>query len=160
MSERERSHAVRCPGPAGLCPRIIRVNRGTQLQTLSVFPRLRHLILILRVGTFRVKDRIGFALKFCVKPDRAFLVDRILSNLRDIIAKLMGMGMMVTINQSIDSDTATILASEYNCEVHLVSLYDETVIESELFGHEKGAYTGADKLQKGCFERSERVASL
>ena len=49
----------------------------------------------------------------------------------EIIAKLMSMGMMVTINQSIDSDTATILASEYNCEVHLVSLYDETVIESE-----------------------------
>ena len=50
----------------------------------------------------------------------------------DIIAKLMGMGMMVTINQSIDSDTATLLASEYGCEVHLVSLYDETVIESDV----------------------------
>ena len=49
----------------------------------------------------------------------------------DIIAKLMGMGMMVTINQSVDSDTATLLASEYGCEVHLVSLYDETVIESD-----------------------------
>ncbi|WP_288620554.1 translation initiation factor IF-2 [uncultured Treponema sp.] len=49
----------------------------------------------------------------------------------EIIAKLMSMGMMVTINQYIDSDTATILASEYNCQVHLVSLYDETVIESD-----------------------------
>ncbi len=49
----------------------------------------------------------------------------------EIIGKLMSMGMMVTINQSIDSDTATLLASEYGCEVHLVSLYDETVIESE-----------------------------
>ncbi len=49
----------------------------------------------------------------------------------EIIAKLMSMGMMVTINQSIDSDTATILASEYNCKVHIVSLYDETIIESE-----------------------------
>ena len=49
----------------------------------------------------------------------------------EIIGKLMSMGMMVTINQSIDSDTATILASEYGCEVNLVSLYDETVIESE-----------------------------
>ncbi len=49
----------------------------------------------------------------------------------DIIGKLMGMGMMVTINQSIDSDTATILASEYGCDVHLISLYDETVIESD-----------------------------
>ena len=49
----------------------------------------------------------------------------------DIIGKLMGMGMMVTIIQSIDSDTATLVASEYGCDVHLVSLYDETVIESD-----------------------------
>ena len=49
----------------------------------------------------------------------------------DIIGKLMSMGMMVSITQSIDSDTATLLASEYNCDVHVVSLYDETVIESE-----------------------------
>ena len=49
----------------------------------------------------------------------------------EVIGKLMGMGMMVTITQSIDSDTATLLASEYGCEVHLVSLYDETVIEGD-----------------------------
>ena len=49
----------------------------------------------------------------------------------EIIGKLMSMGMKVTINQSIDSDTATLLAAEYGCDVHLVSLYDETVIESD-----------------------------
>ena len=49
----------------------------------------------------------------------------------EIIGKLMSMGMMVTITQSIDADTATLLASEYGCEVHLVSLYDETVIASD-----------------------------
>ena len=49
----------------------------------------------------------------------------------EIIGKLMSLGMMVTINQSIDSDTATLLASEYGCEVHLVSLYDETVIAGD-----------------------------
>lgn len=48
----------------------------------------------------------------------------------ELIGKLMTMGMMVTMNQSIDADTATILASEYNCDVKIVSLYDETVIES------------------------------
>ncbi len=52
----------------------------------------------------------------------------------ELIAKLMGMGMMVTMNQSIDADTATILASEYDCTVHIVSLYDETVIESQTDG--------------------------
>jgi translation initiation factor IF-2 len=49
----------------------------------------------------------------------------------DIIAKLFGMGMMVTINQMVDHDTAVIIAEEYNCQVKLVSLYDETIIESE-----------------------------
>jgi translation initiation factor IF-2 len=48
----------------------------------------------------------------------------------DLIAKLMSMGMMVTINQQIDADTAQILATEYGCKVNLVSLYDETLIES------------------------------
>ena len=49
----------------------------------------------------------------------------------DLISKLIGMGMMVTINQQIDAETATILADEYNCKVKIVSLYDETIIESE-----------------------------
>ncbi|MCQ2590550.1 MAG: translation initiation factor IF-2 [Treponema sp.] len=49
----------------------------------------------------------------------------------EVIGKLMSLGMMVTITQSIDSDTASLLAAEYGCEVHIVSLYDETVIESE-----------------------------
>ena len=52
----------------------------------------------------------------------------------ELIGKLMSMGMMVTMNQSIDADTATLLASEYDCTVHIVSLYDETVIESEVDG--------------------------
>ncbi len=49
----------------------------------------------------------------------------------ELIGKLMGLGVMATINQKIDAETATILASEYNCEVKIVSLYDETVIEKE-----------------------------
>lgn len=49
----------------------------------------------------------------------------------ELISKLMGMGMMVTINQQIDSDTAEIIAGEYGCTVNIVSLYDETIIETE-----------------------------
>ncbi|OQA98661.1 MAG: Translation initiation factor IF-2 [Spirochaetes bacterium ADurb.Bin218] len=49
----------------------------------------------------------------------------------EVIAKLMNLGVMATINQSIDADTAAILAAEYNTEVDVVSLYDETVIKTE-----------------------------
>jgi translation initiation factor IF-2 len=49
----------------------------------------------------------------------------------ELIGKLMTMGMMVTINQQIDAETAEILASEYDCKVNIVSLYDETIIETD-----------------------------
>jgi len=39
---------------------------------------------------------------------------------------------MVTINDKIDSDTASIVASEYNCKVNVVSLYEETIIEDDV----------------------------
>jgi translation initiation factor IF-2 len=42
----------------------------------------------------------------------------------------MSMGMMVTINQQIDAETATILAAEFGSDVKIISLYDETLIET------------------------------
>jgi len=49
----------------------------------------------------------------------------------ELIGKLMTMGMMVSINQQIDAETAEIIAAEYDCKVNVVSLYDETIIEKE-----------------------------
>ncbi|WP_319561262.1 translation initiation factor IF-2 [Marispirochaeta sp.] len=54
----------------------------------------------------------------------------------ELISKLMGMGMMVTINQQIDSETAQLLAEEYGAKVNIVSLYDETLIESDKSGED------------------------
>ncbi|MDR1618586.1 MAG: translation initiation factor IF-2 [Treponema sp.] len=54
----------------------------------------------------------------------------------DLIQKLMNMGMMVTINQQIDAETASILAAEFGADVKIISLYDETLIET---GTDEGA---------------------
>jgi translation initiation factor IF-2 len=43
----------------------------------------------------------------------------------------MGLGMMVTINQQIDAETAEIVASEFKCKVNIVSLFEETIVECE-----------------------------
>ncbi len=49
----------------------------------------------------------------------------------DIIAKLMKLGEMVTINHVLDAETAAIVASEFGTEVKVVSLYEETVIKED-----------------------------
>lgn len=49
----------------------------------------------------------------------------------DVIARLMKMGEMVTINQVIDAEKAELVASEFGCEVKVISLYEETVIKEE-----------------------------
>ncbi len=56
----------------------------------------------------------------------------------ELISKLMGMGMMVSMNQQIDAETAAILADDYGCKVNIVSLFDETLIESD---HDEGGET-------------------
>jgi len=40
-------------------------------------------------------------------------------------------------------------------EVNCAALPDENLFQSELFGHEKGAFTGAFQRKPGCFERAE-----
>ena len=54
-------------------------------------------------------------------------------NLRpsELIGRLMRMGEMVTINKILDAETVSLIASEYNCEVKVVSLYEETVLKEE-----------------------------
>jgi len=49
-------------------------------------------------------------------------------------------------DQSSRSDT---LMNKINC-----AAFPESLLDNELFGHEKGAYTGADQVFKGVFERT------
>ncbi|MDD5711336.1 MAG: translation initiation factor IF-2 [Smithellaceae bacterium] len=46
----------------------------------------------------------------------------------DVINKLMGLGLMVSINQSVDTDTATLIASDFGYQIEQASFdYEETV---------------------------------
>jgi translation initiation factor IF-2 len=49
----------------------------------------------------------------------------------DVIKKLMSMGMMATINQVLDADTATLIASEFDHQVENVAFDAESALEVE-----------------------------
>ena len=49
----------------------------------------------------------------------------------EVIKKLMGMGMMATINQMLDADTATLIASEFDHQVENVAFDVESALEVE-----------------------------
>lgn len=49
----------------------------------------------------------------------------------DVIGKLMSMGVMATINQSIDYDTAALLAAEFNFEVEKRTVAEDMLMEFE-----------------------------
>ena len=48
----------------------------------------------------------------------------------ELVSKLMIMGMMANQNSMIDYETAQLLASEYDCEIQVISLYEQTLIEA------------------------------
>ncbi len=50
----------------------------------------------------------------------------------ELIKTLMGMGMMVTVNQTIDFETANLVAAEFNFEVERASFEEETILKTEI----------------------------
>ncbi len=48
-----------------------------------------------------------------------------------IVKKFFDMGMMVTVNQIIDIDSAEIVASEFNCKINKVSIYDQIEVPKQ-----------------------------
>jgi len=73
-----------------------------------------------------------------------------------LIAGESGVGKEVVaraIHETSDRDPEPFLA--VNC-----AALSESLLESELFGHEKGSFTGADQLRKGRFELADRGTLL
>ena len=49
----------------------------------------------------------------------------------EIIKKLIGLGMMATVNQSLDIDTATLIANEFGFEIESVALEMDMILQNE-----------------------------
>ena len=48
-----------------------------------------------------------------------------------LIKKLVALGVMATINQLLDNDTATLLAADFDYEIEIASIEEETIFEQE-----------------------------
>ncbi|MGO0122987.1 translation initiation factor IF-2 [Desulfothermobacter acidiphilus] len=59
------------------------------------------------------------------------LAEKMQRRAAELIKKLMDMGMLVTINQEIDAETAAILAHEFGCEVEVKPAFDVESLLSE-----------------------------
>lgn len=60
----------------------------------------------------------------------AELAKRMGTKANEMIAKLMGMGVMATVNQTIDYDTATLVANEFGFEVERASFEEEVILQT------------------------------
>ena len=83
------------------------------------------------------------AIKRVVKISGAINVGDLSKNMGvktgEVIKKLMGMGMMATINQVLDADTATLVASEFEFQVENVAFDAETALEVDHEAEESDA---------------------
>ncbi|OQW97289.1 MAG: translation initiation factor IF-2 [Desulfobacteraceae bacterium A6] len=75
------------------------------------------------------------AIKRRVKIDDAIILSELAKRMgiksNDMIKTLMGLGVLTTVNQTIDFDTAVLVAAEFNYEVEKASFEESTFIKAE-----------------------------
>jgi translation initiation factor IF-2 len=73
------------------------------------------------------------AIKRRVKVDETIVLSELAKRMgikaNEMIAKLMGMGVMATVNQTIDYDTAALVAGEFNYEVEKASFEEDNILK-------------------------------
>ncbi len=88
-----------------------------------------------RPVTDKTQITIPKAIKRRIKVDDTIVLADLAKRMgikgNELIKKLMGMDIMVTINQTIDFDTASLLASEFDFEVERASFEEDTIIKTE-----------------------------
>ncbi|MFC1881007.1 translation initiation factor IF-2, partial [Thermodesulfobacteriota bacterium] len=81
------------------------------------------------------------AIKRRIKVDDAIIISDLAKRMGikagEMIKILMGMGVMTTVNQSIDFDTAVVVAAEFDYEVERAAFEEETVLKQEADDPEK-----------------------
>jgi len=81
------------------------------------------------------------AIKRRIKVDEAIILSELAKRMgvkaSEVIKVLMTMGVMATVNQSIDFDTAVLVASEFNDEVEAATFEEEAVLKQEIDDPEK-----------------------
>ena len=109
--------------------------------------KLQHTQLLQEVGTNRQLDNI---------IGKSAEMQRLLTTVRKVADTKAS--VLITgesgVGKEVIADALHTLSSRHEkacIKVHCAAL-SETLLESELFGHEKGAFTGADSLHKGRFE--------
>jgi len=84
------------------------------------------------------------AIKRRVKIDETIMLSDLAKRMgikaNEMIAKLMGMGVMATVNQTIDFETATLVAAEFEYEVEKATFEEDTILKPEQDDPEKLVY--------------------
>jgi len=85
-----------------------------------------------KVTTQKTQITVPKAIKRRIKVDEIIelseLAKRMGIKANEMIVKLMGMGVMVTVNQTIDFDTANLVAAEFDYEVEKASVEEDIVL--------------------------------
>jgi translation initiation factor IF-2 len=93
-------------------------------------------------GFQKTQITIPKAIKRRIKIDEAIelaeLAKRMGIKANEMIAKLMTMGVMATVNQTIDFETATLVAAEFDFELEKASFEEETLLQIETENENKG----------------------
>jgi len=81
------------------------------------------------------------AIKRRIKVDDAIVLSELAKRMgikaNEMIKTLMGMGVMATVNQSVDYDTAVLVATEFDYEVERAAFEEETILKQEVDNPEK-----------------------
>ncbi len=86
------------------------------------------------IASHKPQITVAKAIKRRIKMDEAIMVSDLAKRMGvkagEIIKVLMGMGVMATVNQTIDFETATLVAAEFQYEVEHSAFAEDTLIQS------------------------------